>query len=114
MDPLRDRVDFWAGQGFGLGVAVQEADGIATSELGLASRGAFAWPGIFGTWWQVDPAEELILVFMVPGGEARPVRWAFQAAAYEAIDSARRPVAGAFEPDRPSSDGSDSPRGSIR
>lgn len=113
-EPFADRVDFWAGQGFGLGVAVQEADGIATSELGLASRGAFAWPGIFGTWWQVDPAEELILVFMVPGGEARPVRWAFQAAAYEAIDSARRPVAGPFEPDRPSSDGSESPRFSIR
>lgn len=82
-EPFANRVDFWAGQGFGLGVAVQEVSGIATSELGMASVGSFAWPGIFGTWWQVDPAEDLILVFMVPGGEARPVRWAFQAAAYD-------------------------------
>ena len=95
-------------------MAVQEADGLATSELGLASVGAFAWPGIFGTWWQVDPVEDLILVFMVPGGEARPVRWAFQAAAYDAIGSARRAGTGDPERGRPSAGGSDSPPGSIR
>ena len=39
----------------------------------------------FGTWWQADPVEDMILIFMVPGGESRPARWAFQAAAYEAI-----------------------------
>ena len=27
----------------------------------------------------------MILIFMVPGGDAKPARWAFQAAAYEAI-----------------------------
>lgn len=88
-EPFAGRRDFWAGQGFGLGVAVKERAGVATSELGIASVGAFAWPGIFGTWWQVDPVEDLILVFMVPGGEARPVRWAFQATAYEAIAEER-------------------------
>ncbi len=88
-EPFAGRSGFWEGQGFGLGVAVKETAGVATSELGVASVGAFAWPGVFGTWWQVDPTEDLILVFMVPGGEARPVRWAFQSAVYEAISAER-------------------------
>jgi CubicO group peptidase (beta-lactamase class C family) len=76
---------YWSGMGFGLGLALQEGTKVPTRELGIASRGSFGWPGVFGTWWQADPKEDLILVFMVPGGDAKPLRWAFQAAAYQAL-----------------------------
>ncbi len=83
--PFRDRPDYWAGQGFGLGVAVKLSPAVKASQLGVAKVGAFGWPGVFGTWWAADPAEDMILIFMVPGGDARPARWDFQAAAYDAI-----------------------------
>ena len=77
--------DFWPGQGFGLGVAIKLSASATASELGVASPGAFGWPGVFGTWWEADPAEDMILVFMVPGGDAKRARWDFQAAAYAAM-----------------------------
>lgn len=85
-EPFPGRADFWDGQGFGLGVALKLSPTVHASELGMASVSSFAWPGVFGTWWQADPKEDLILVFMVPGGEARPTRWAFQKAVYDAIE----------------------------
>jgi CubicO group peptidase (beta-lactamase class C family) len=85
-DPFYGHEGFWNGQGFGLGVAVKLSPTIHASELGVASVGAFGWPGVFGTWWQVDRKEDMVLVFMVPGGDARPARWAFQKAAYDAIE----------------------------
>jgi CubicO group peptidase (beta-lactamase class C family) len=78
---------YWEGQGFGLGVAVKTSATARASELGVASIGSFGWPGVFGTWWCADPKQDMILVFMVPGGEAKPARWAFQEAAYDAIVS---------------------------
>ena len=84
-EPFHGRTGFWDGQGFGLGVALKLSPTIHASELGVATVGSFAWPGVFGTWWQADPKEDLILIFMAPGGEARPTRWAFQQAAYDAI-----------------------------
>lgn len=83
--PFGGSEPFWTGQGFGLGVAIKQSPTAFASELGRASVGSFAWPGIFGTWWQADPAEDMILVFMVPGGNAKPARWSFQAEAYRAI-----------------------------
>ena len=85
-EPFHGHTGFWEGQGFGLGVAIKLSPAVHTSELGVASVDSFAWPGVFGTWWQADPKEDLILIFMVPGGEARPTRWAFQKAAYDAIE----------------------------
>jgi CubicO group peptidase (beta-lactamase class C family) len=76
---------YWTGQGFGLGIALQQSHETKTSELGIASVGSFGWPGVFGTWWEADPEEEMILIFMVPGGDFKPGRWAFQSAVYEAI-----------------------------
>lgn len=84
-EPFDAHTGFWEGQGFGLGVALKLSPTIHAAELGMASVDSFAWPGIFGTWWQADPKEDLVLIFMVPGGEARPTRWAFQRAAYDAI-----------------------------
>jgi len=82
-------LDFWAGQGFGLGVSV--VDDVARqvrTPFGYSSAGSFGWPGAWGTWWQADPKEDMIQIFLVqlPAGDPRtPVR-AFQAAGYRAID----------------------------
>ena len=84
-EPFHDVTGFWDGQGFGLGVALKLSPTIHASELGMASVDSFAWPGVFGTWWQAAPQQDLILIFMVPGGDARPTRWAFQKAAYDAV-----------------------------
>jgi CubicO group peptidase (beta-lactamase class C family) len=80
---------FWAGQGFGLGVSV--VDDVARQErspFGYASAGSFGWPGAYGTWWQADPKEDMIQIFMVQMSAAdphSPVR-TFQALGYAAID----------------------------
>jgi CubicO group peptidase (beta-lactamase class C family) len=54
----------WAGMGFGLGLSV-----IMEPEkhewMGAGSKGSFGWPGAFGTWWQVDPVKEMILLFLI-------------------------------------------------
>jgi len=82
-------LDFWAGQGFGLGVSV--VDDVARQErspFGYSSAGSFGWPGAFGTWWQADPKEDMVQIFMVQMAAAdphTPVR-AFQALSYAAID----------------------------
>ena len=81
--------EFWAGQGFGLGVSVvDDVARQAGSPFGFSSAGSFGWPGAFGTWWQADPKEDMVQIFMVqmPAGDPRtPVR-AFQETSYRAID----------------------------
>jgi len=91
-------LDFWGGQGFGLTMSV--VDDIARqSAMGIASKGAFGWPGAFGTWWQADPAEDMVMVYMVQNAAAlgprvtatvvagqRPLM-AFETLTYRAIDS---------------------------
>jgi len=55
---------FWAGAGFGLGLSVvMEPE--KHEWMGAASKGAFGWPGAFGTWWQADPQKEMILIFLI-------------------------------------------------
>jgi CubicO group peptidase (beta-lactamase class C family) len=81
--------DFWAGQGFGLGVSVvDDVARQARSPFGYSSAGSFGWPGAFGTWWQADPKEDMVQIFLVqlPAADPRnPVR-AFQETSYHAID----------------------------
>ncbi len=55
---------FWFSQGFGLGVSMI-MDPALHQMMGAGSEGAFGWPGAFGTWWQADPAEDLILIYLV-------------------------------------------------
>lgn len=55
---------FWMGQGFGLGVSTI-TDPDKHEWMGAGSAGSFGWPGAFGTWWQADPAEEMILIFLI-------------------------------------------------
>lgn len=55
---------FWESMGFGLGVSmVLEPEKHAW--MGAGSKGSFGWPGAFGTWWQADPAQDLILIFLI-------------------------------------------------
>lgn len=54
----------WAGMGFGLGVSVvMEPE--KHQWMGAGSKGAFGWPGAFGTWWQADPIQQTILIFLI-------------------------------------------------
>jgi len=57
-------IPFWGGQGFGLGVSVI-TDPEKQAWMGAGSAGAFGWPGAFGTWWQADPAEDMVLIYLV-------------------------------------------------
>ena len=33
--------------------------------MGAGSTGAFGWPGAFGTWWQADPEEDMVMIYLV-------------------------------------------------
>lgn len=50
-----------AGYGFGLGFAVRRQDGISAM---AGTAGDYYWSGIYGTYFWVDPAEELSVVFL--------------------------------------------------
>ena len=55
---------FWGGQGFGLGLSVI-TDAEKQAWMGVGTNGAFGWPGAFGTWWRADPAENMIMIYLV-------------------------------------------------
>jgi CubicO group peptidase (beta-lactamase class C family) len=56
----------WSVAGFGLGVSViTDAQGYAASGWGVGSTGSFGWPGLFGGWWQADPVQDVILIWLV-------------------------------------------------
>lgn len=56
---------FWVGRGFGLNLSVV-TDPVKSQPLfGPGGAGAFSWPGAYGTWWQADPAAEVILLYLV-------------------------------------------------
>lgn len=55
VDPAR------TGYGFGLGVAVRRQDGITPIN---GTAGDYHWGGAYGTFFWVDPKEELVVVFM--------------------------------------------------
>lgn len=49
------------GYGFGLGFAVRKGAGIAAQ---LGSAGDYYWSGVYGTYFWIDPAEQITVVFM--------------------------------------------------
>jgi CubicO group peptidase (beta-lactamase class C family) len=55
MDPSCD------GYGFGLGFAVRKQAGVAAM---LGSAGDYYWSGVYGTYFWIDPAEHMTVVFM--------------------------------------------------
>src|SRR5579884_725593 len=51
------------GRGFGLGLSVVlESDKADFMRRG--SRGTVSWPGAFGGWWQADPVQKSLLIFL--------------------------------------------------
>jgi len=59
---IADKMDPAAtGYGFGLGVAVRRQHGIAAM---AGSAGDFYWSGVYGTYFWVDPKEQLSVVFL--------------------------------------------------
>lgn len=57
-------IPFWLGQGFGLGLSVI-TDPEKQAWMGAGSEGAFGWPGAFGTWWQADPKEDMVMIYLI-------------------------------------------------
>jgi CubicO group peptidase (beta-lactamase class C family) len=56
---------FWIGRGFGLNLSVV-TDPVKSAPLfGPGGVGTFSWPGAYGTWWQADPAADLILLYLI-------------------------------------------------
>jgi CubicO group peptidase (beta-lactamase class C family) len=54
---------FAVGRGFGLGVSVVlETDKADFMRRG--SKGTVSWPGAFGGWWQADPKDGSVLIFL--------------------------------------------------
>jgi CubicO group peptidase (beta-lactamase class C family) len=73
------------GYGFGLGVAVRRAAGMGGM---LSSPGEFHWAGSTGTYFWVDPAEALVVVFMAhaPGAIRYYHRQLLHALVLQALD----------------------------
>jgi CubicO group peptidase (beta-lactamase class C family) len=60
---LLGRKPFAVGRGFGLGVSVVlEPD--ANDMMRRAGVGTVSWPGAFGGWWQADPNNGSVLIFL--------------------------------------------------
>lgn len=88
MQPFQGIRDYWAGQGFGLTVAVIDDVARWTPSNGYSSAGSFYWPGATACQWQADPKEDMITIHMVQltnGFAATPFR-AIRELAYAAID----------------------------
>jgi CubicO group peptidase (beta-lactamase class C family) len=52
----------WRNYGFGLGVQVLTK--VESNATGSGRVGAFGWAGAFGGWWQGDPAEDMVLLWL--------------------------------------------------
>jgi CubicO group peptidase (beta-lactamase class C family) len=54
-----------------------------------ASVGSYGWPGVYGTGWYNDPAEDMTTILMIqraPAPPGLPILFDFWTAAYQAID----------------------------
>lgn len=85
--PFHDAVDYWVGQGFGLGVSVVDDIG---KQFELGSAGKYRWGGAYGTWWFNDPQENLSAVLMIQLFEAYrhiEIHKDFENLVYQAIET---------------------------
>ena len=89
---LQFGIPFFMGQGFGLGLSVID-DPKRNAWMGAGKPGAFGWPGLFGGWWQADPARQTVMMWLqqtlppqvIPGSGAKAdsriaetlLRWVF-------------------------------------
>lgn len=56
---------FWIGRGFGLSMSVVTDPDQSRQFFGPGGLGTFGWPGAFGTWWQADPANDVIVLYLI-------------------------------------------------
>ena len=62
--PFLGSIPLWEPMGFGLGVSVI-TDPDKLGPMGKGAPGSFGWPGAFGTWWQADPQNNLIVIYLI-------------------------------------------------
>jgi CubicO group peptidase (beta-lactamase class C family) len=55
---------FAAGHGFGMGVAVVMEPDKALPTICGGGVGTVGWPGGFGGWWQADPGDKSVMIFL--------------------------------------------------
>jgi CubicO group peptidase (beta-lactamase class C family) len=73
-----------AGHGFGLGFAVRTHQGMAPF---AGSLGEFFWSGMAGTYFWIDPTEDLFAVFMMQGpGQRQHFRYLLRSLVYAAVE----------------------------
>ena len=58
------RAAFAAGHGFGMGVAVVIEPEKAFPNVCGGGAGSVGWPGAYGGWWQADPNDGSVFVFL--------------------------------------------------
>ncbi|WP_395306800.1 serine hydrolase domain-containing protein [Mycobacterium sp. AMU20-3851] len=58
-------VPFWIGRGFGLSMSVVTDPAQSERFFGPGGLGTFGWPGAYGTWWQADPANDVIVMYLI-------------------------------------------------
>jgi CubicO group peptidase (beta-lactamase class C family) len=80
------------GWGFGMSVRTQRTHlgpPPGVSYPWAASVGSYGWPGVYGTGWYNDPAEDMTTILMIqraPAPPSLPILHDFWTAAYQAID----------------------------
>ena len=55
---------FAAGHGYGMGVAVVTEPDKADPLSCRGGVGTVGWPGAYGGWWQADPTDNAVLIFL--------------------------------------------------
>src|SRR4029079_1707880 len=55
---------FAAGHGYGMGVAVVMEPEKADPLTCRGGVGTVGWPGAYGGWWQADPGDNSVLIFL--------------------------------------------------
>jgi CubicO group peptidase (beta-lactamase class C family) len=53
----------WRKSGFGLGLSITED--VIDNPYSCGPPGSMTWPGIFGTWWQADPVNDLVMIYLI-------------------------------------------------
>ncbi len=56
---------YWIGRGFGLNLSMVNDPARSGPLFGPGGAGSFTWPGAYGTWWQADPENDLILIYLI-------------------------------------------------